>query len=513
MSVSRLPRGSRLGIVTAIAASLTLSACSGTPAPAPDEQPDYSVLTLASSTEPTSWDPALQLSAFDGVWRWAAVFDTLLTCEEDGSVSPGAAEAFEFSDDHTVLTLDVRDGMTFEDGTAIDAAAVVGSLSHIQNGGGSAAIRLAGLVFEAPDASTVVITSPAPRGLLPAYMCLSTGIVASPASLASDTLDTQPVSSGAYALDADRSTAGSTYTFTKRDDYWNAEAYPYQELVLQIMPDATARLNALKTGQVDGAVISTETVAEAEASQLAVSELVDATNGILIFDRDGTKVPALGDERVRQAINMVFDREGIATGLFQGRQQPTEQLFGPDTAAYDADLSGIYEYDVEAAKDLMADAGYADGFSIEIPSRTPQTDQANPLIVQQLALLNITVTEVPLAGPTAVPEILSGRFPLTYISMPTSTGLWDVEQSISPTATWNVLDSADDELTALTVQAQTAQGDDLADILQQINAYVVEQAWFAPWTYRVAYFATAGDVEILSTGDAYTKVPRLQDFR
>jgi peptide/nickel transport system substrate-binding protein len=511
MSVTSLPRRIRLGVAVAVAAAVALTACTG--APEPEEEKDYSVLTLASSTEPTSWDPALQLSAFDGVWRWAAVFDTLLTCEPDGSVSPGAAEEFEFTGDNTVLTLSLRDGMTFEDGAPVDSAAVIASLSHIQNGGGSAGLRLAGLTFDAPDASTVVITSPAPRGLLPAYMCLSTGIVASPASLESGTVDTVPVSSGAYALDADRTTQGSTYTFVKREDYWNAEAYPYEELVIQIMPDVTARLNALKTGQVDVASVSTETVAEAEASGLTISELVDATNGILLFDRDGAKVPALADVRVRQAINMVFDREAIATGLFQGRQQPTEQLFGPDTEAYDADLEGTYDYDVEAAQALMAEAGYADGFSIEIPSRTPQTDQANPLIVQQLGLLNITVTEVPLAGPTAVPEILSGRFPATYISMPTSTGLWDTEQAISPTATWNVLDTADEELTALTREAQTAQGDELADVVQQINRYVVEQAWFVPWTYRVAYIATVADVDLQTKGDAYTKVPRLQDFR
>jgi peptide/nickel transport system substrate-binding protein len=210
---------------------------------------------------------------------------------------------------------------------------------------------------------------------------------------------------------------------------------------------------------------------------------------------------------------MVFDREAISTGLFQGRQAPTAQLFGPETDAYDAELDATYEFDVEAAQELMADAGYADGFALEIPSRTPQTDQANPLIVQQLALLNITVTEVPLAGPTAIPELLSGRFPVTYLSMPTVTGLWDVGQSVTPTATWNVLDVADEELTELTSRAQTAEGDELADVLKDINRYTVENAWFAPWTYRVAYIATSADLELETAGDAYTKVPRLQDFR
>jgi peptide/nickel transport system substrate-binding protein len=161
----------------------------------------------------------------------------------------------------------------------------------------------------------------------------------------------------------------------------------------------------------------------------------------------------------------------------------------------------------------MAEAGYADGFTIEIPARSPQTEQANPLIVQQLAQLNIRVTEVPLAAATAVPELLSGRFPMTYISMPLSSGLWSVDQAISPNATWNVLHTEDPALTELTNSAQTAQGAALPEVLAEINRYVVENAWFVPWNSRMAYFATADGVELASTGDTYTKIPQLRDFR
>ncbi|WP_165368285.1 ABC transporter substrate-binding protein [Phytoactinopolyspora endophytica] len=474
---------------------------------------DYSVLRLASSTQPGSWDPALQLSAFDGMWQWTAVYDTLLTCHEDGSVSPGAAESYEFSDDHTVLTLTLRDGMTFSDGTPIDAAAVNASIEHVQNGGGSAAARVAGITIETPDERTVVLTAPEPSGLLPVYMCLSPGIVASPEAIESDTVDSVPVASGPYTFDAERSTSGSVLTFVRRDDYWNADAYPYQEVIVSIMPDVTARLNALKTGQVDGAALNGETTAEAEASGLTVHDYVDATNGIVIFDRAGETVPALGDARVRQALNMVFDREAIASGLFQGQVDPTTQMFGSDTDAYVEELDDHYEYDVEAAKKLMEDAGYADGFTVEIPARSPQTEQANPLIVQQLAELNITVEEVPLAAASAVQELLSGRFAMTYLSMPLASGLWSMQQSISPAGTWNVNGNADPELTELTETAQTAQDDELTGVLQEINRYTVENAWFVPWNQRVAYFATAGDVELITTGDVYTKIPQLRDFQ
>ena len=512
------PRRARRVVVAAAAATtlaLALAACSGQsdPGGSASADKDYSQLRLASSTAQASWDPALQTSAFDGIWQWTAVYDTLLTCNQDGTVGPGAAEEFEFTDDNTTLSMTLREGMTFEDGSPIDSAAVKASIEHMQTGGGSGAVRVAGLTVTAPDERTVVVSAPAPRGLLTTYMCLSPGIVASPAAIASADVDAVPVSSGPYTFDSANSTSGSVLTFVKRDDYWNADAYPYKKVVVTIMTDVTARLNALKTGQVDGAALSAQTVAEAKATQVDVAEYVDATNGIVIFDRDGTQVPALAEPKVRQAMNMVFDRKGIAQGLFQGLVEPTTQMFGPKTQGYVAELDDEYDFDVAAAKKLMAEAGYADGFSVEIPSRTPQTDQANPLIVQQLAEIGITVTETPLAGATAVPEILSGRFPMTYISMPLSSGLWAVGQEISPDATWNVKDNATPELTELTDAAQSASGDELTETLEEINRYVVENAWFVPWNNRTAYFGTAGEVTLDGTPDPYFQIPQLKSFQ
>lgn len=504
----------RLSLAAAVAScAVLLAACAGGGGAGPGEREKASVLRLATSTAPGSWDPAVQISAFDGIWQWTAVYDTLLTCNQDGSVGPGAAEKFEFSKDNTVLSLTLREGMTFEDGSPIDSAAVKASIEHLQTGGGSAAVRVAGLTVQTPDKRTVVVTSPQPRGLLATYMCLSPGIVASPKALAAAELDSVPVSSGPYTFDAGRSKSGSTLTFTKRDSYWNADKYPYNEIVISIMPDVTARLNALKTGQVDGAGITGETVTEARASNLNITEWVDATNGVVLLDRDGTIVPALADVRVRQAMNMVFDRKAIASGLFQGRVQSTTQMFGPKTDAYVPDLDQHYDYDIQAAKDLMAEAGYADGFTIEIPSRTPQTDQANPLIVQQLAKLGITVKQTPIAGATAVSELLSGRFAMTYLSMPLSSPLWSVGQAISPDATWNVKDNQTPELKQLTDAAQTAQGEELAGIMKDINRYVVENAWFIPWNNRPAYFATNTDVTVDGIPDPYFQIPQLRSFK
>ena len=301
-------------------------------------------------------------------------------------------------------------------------------------------------------------------------------------------------------------------TFVKRDDYWNADAYPYRKIVVTVMPDVTARLNALKTEQVDGAILNAETAAEAEASGLAVHDYTDATNGIVIFDRAGAKVPALGDVRVRQGdehgVRPGRDREGAVPGPCRA----DAQMFGSDTDAYLRN-STTYGTTWRPRSKLMAQAGYEKGFTIEIPSRSPQTEQANPLIVQQLALLDITVTEVPLPSATAVQgtaeravrddlhqhAALVGPVERRSVDQPER----DLER---PAQRGPRADRSHERRPDST--GRRAHRD-----AEEDQRYVVENAWFVPWNMRVAYFATAGSVELVSTGDIYTKIPQLRDFQ
>lgn len=499
--------------VTALAA-IALIGCTATPGG--DSGVDkYAELDLAITADPGSWNPALKQSASDGVWNWHAVYDTLLRCDAEGNVTPNAAESFELNADATELTLKLREGMTFSDGTAVDAAAVKASIENMQNGGGSDASRVAGATVSTPDDLTVVLDVPESRGLLPTFMCLAPGAIASPAALSGPDLDSVPVSSGPYKLDAANTTSGSVYTFLKRDDYWNADEFPYEKIVMTVMADPTARLNAMKTGQIDAGVITQPLKAEAEASGLNVLSLQANWAGLIIGDRNGTIVPALGDERVRQAINMVFDREAIAQGLFQGDFEVGNQIFGPGTDAYLADEVDHYDFDIEAAKNLMAEAGYADGFDVEIPALPGFniTDTANPLIIQQLALLNIRVTEVSLSGPTIFQELLGGRFALMYFTLGSSSGLWDIVQAAMPDSIWNFNHATDPDLQPLFDAVQSQQGEEQAATLQEINKLLVEKAWFAPWGYPANYFATSSPDLVSGSSDYFKNVANLWDFQ
>jgi peptide/nickel transport system substrate-binding protein len=508
----RGPVVATIGILTT--AVLALTGCTSSGSTTAGEAKDYAELDLAFSVDPGSWNPGLKSSASDAVWHWHAVYDTLLRCQADGSVVPNAAESFELSTDATALTMKLRDGMTFSDGTPVDSAAAKASIENMQTAGGSDASRVASAVVTTPDDLTVVVTLPEAQGLLPTFMCLAPGALASPAALSGPDLDTVPISSGPYTLDAASTTSGSVYTFLKRDDYWNAKEFPYEKVVMTVMPDVNARLNALKTGQIDGAVVNQQTKAEAKGANLNVLELQANWAGLVIGDRNGTVVPALGDVQVRKAITMVFDNKAIAAGLFQGDATPTHQIFGPSTEAYIKGAKGP-DFDVDAAKKLMADAGFADGFDVEIPALTGLgiTDTANPLIIQQLALLNIRVTEVPLSGPTLIADLLSGRFPLMYMTLGTSSGLWDITQDIEPDSIWNFNRASDPKLQALLDVVQTQTGDEQKATLQEINQFLIDNAWFAPWVYPTNYFATANADTVTGSSDYFKNVANLWDFQ
>ncbi|WP_327673006.1 MULTISPECIES: ABC transporter substrate-binding protein [unclassified Streptomyces] len=471
-------------------------------------------LTLGVSGEPQSFDPALQQSGGDQRWRWQATFDTLLRCDADGNVVPNAAQSYKLSKDAKTLTMKLRKGMTFSDGTPVNAAAAKATIKHMKKGGGSDAGRVAEVTVKTPDAHTVVLKAPRPTGQLPTFMCLAPGAIAEPKQISSGSVASVPVSSGPYKLDPGGSTSGSVYRFVKRDDYWNADAYAYDTVEFVTMSDSTARLNALMSGEIDGAVIDQDQAAEARDTGLHVLSNPGTWTGMYINDRAGKKIPALGDVRVRRAMNMVFDRKAIADHMFGGEAAPTTQIFNPGATAFEAKLDKAYPYDIARARRLMKEAGYADGFTIEVPSEADGSAVYNPLVIQQLGLLNIRVKEVPLTGPTAISDILGGRFPVMYARMSTSaSSLFSIVEALEPGSIWNVMRTKDPKLQKLLEEAQVARGERGDEVYREINEYVVDQAWFVPWVAENTFFATRDASMVPEMTDPFRFNPYLSDFK
>jgi ABC-type transport system substrate-binding protein len=489
-----------------LAAVAVLSACG--PAGGSGTNAGKSDLVLGMTADIPGLSVLIQ-PAYQG-WFADAVWDTLLNCDEFGKPSPQLAEEWKYSDDFTSATLKLREGVKFSDGSEFDAADVEAAYTAA----GEVNDRFADLKFESSDAHHITITFPAPVPTMDLQLCEAN--ISSSEAYESGKLDTKVVGSGPYIYDAKASTQGSTYKLTKNPDYWDADTYPYDSLELKVFENSTAGLNALKTGQIDGTLADASTVDEAKKSGQEIVTLRGVTTRLLITDHNGEKIPALGDVRVRQAMNMVFDRDSIAKKLYRGFADPAYQIFRVGSDAYLEDLTeDPYAYDVEGGKALMKEAGFADGFTLQIPFMEGQNhDLLFPYITEQLAQLNIKVEQVNLTGPDAITNLLSGEYPVPLWQLGNyGESLQDIKDYVLTTGIWNVSHQPDPTIDALWQTVLTSSGDERIKAEREINQYVIDQAWFVPMAYPDGFYAHSPKVKIPTMSDFAALHPLLRDFQ
>ena len=501
-------RRTHVGIIAPIVAgALLLAGCSaGTGA----EEETVETLTLGATLDMYGWDPTSQ----PGYQNWAAeaVWDQVVKCGATGELIPDLAESWEISDDNTSFTATLRTGQKFSDGTPVDAEAVKQSFEFLKTTGNATA-DYEGMTIDIVDEATLSFTWPEPQTVLNSRMC-NPKIVA-PAYLEAGTWDV-PVGSGPYVLDSENTTTGSVYSFTKNEDHWNAANYPFETLVVKVLENDAAAVSALKTGQIDAVLVGGTSVAEVKTSGFEVLQFEGQTTRLIISDRTGQVEPALGDVRVRQAMNMVFDKQAIVDSLYLGNAEPTAQVFREGTPAYIEGLEDPYPFDVDAAKALMAEAGYADGFDLEFPTMEGQNfETLLPYVTQQLALINIRVTEVPLSGSNAIGDLLSGKYPVVLWQLGNlGNSALQIYIESTPDGWWNLQHVPNEYVDSRYAKLATASTEESAEIQKEINRYIIDEAWFAPMANMGSSFAyDTSKLSIPTQSDQEALTPRLADFQ
>lgn len=440
-------------------------------------------LTLTAIIGPTSYDIGQGAEYGNRSPFFQAVFDTLLQKNAAGEIEPWLATEWEYNDDNTVLTLILRDDVEFTDGTPLDADAVVASLERFRDGTAPQAATLAGKEFAAVDPTTVTITQPTPDPSLVNLLSIAPGLIQAPSTFDDPDSATEPVGSGPYILDTAATVTGTTYVYTANPDYWNPDAVKYDNLTINVIEDPTATLNALKAGEANGAkIVNNDTIPEIEASGWTIESNELDFQGLLLFDRAGTMAPELADVRVRQAINMAFDREALLDALQAGYGTVTEQVFPETSVGYDEALDSTYGYDPEAAKELLAEAGYPDGFTLDMMS-TPAFQTTFDLVAQQLADIGITVNYTDPGTGNFITDMLAPKYPATWMALEQNPDWQLINFMIAPQATFNPFRSQDPQVDEYIATIQMG-GDDAEQATKDLNAYIVEQAWFAPF-FRV----------------------------
>lgn len=472
-------------LAIAAVTALTMSGCAASTDAATSDGGRGDKLALQFTGIPISLNPALAGGGGSVVYT-ALAYDPLIYLSGDGDLVPSLATEWSFRDaDNTELELTIRDGVTFQDGAELDAQSVADSMNYFMGAGGGQVPTVGPIdTITAEDDDTVLITyaSPYPAGPSKLTQLNQLGLIIGPEGVKNpESLLTTMDGTGQYRYNPDTSVAESSYVYDRWDGYWNTDAQKYDQISIQVIGDPNAVISAATTGQVQFAGGGADTAEAATAAGLSLLSAPYFNYGLIVLDRDGTIVPALGDEKVRQAMGYAIDRDAIVSAR-GGDEFATalSQLTTDQEVGHVADAG--FDYDLDAAKKLMAESGYPDGFSMTLLSETPLDNQS--LITQTaIAHLGEIGVNVTLDVASAIPDFIGKAGSKQYPAI-----IWpivgDVASDYSQTFTGpgftNAFGVTDPELAELTQAAILATGDGKDAAEQAVTERSNELAWFLP---------------------------------
>ncbi len=285
-------------------------------------------------------------------------------------ITPVLAESWQTSPDGTVYTFKIRQGVKFHDGTPLDAAAIKWNFDRAsdpthpyyfdQGRGTSAQIFTLISKIDAPDPTTLAITLKDPRSYFLALFDKVPMFVGSPTAIqkyGNDDFGNHPVGSGPFRF-VSRDQDGKI-TLERNPDYWGTAAY-LDQIVFRGIADPTPRVVALQTGEVDfiNDVAPDQIDAlRGNADMVVTQASIPHTWLINLNHRD----KPFSDVRVRAAASYAINRDALTRDILRNTALSSTQLEGPGGIAHDDSLPG-WPYDPAQAKQLLADAGYPDGF-------------------------------------------------------------------------------------------------------------------------------------------------------
>lgn len=308
------------------------------------------------------FDPDLASSPSDGTHLFLT-YDRLFHQSTEGEPTAGLAEDWEYQNDGMTFRLSLRDDVTFHDGEPFNAEVVKANLDRSRNiEGGTLQAEIESIEeVEVVDSHTVDLHLAYPDSTLPGNLSDRAGAMISPAAFDNDDLDENPSGSGMFEVV--EYSPGDVIIYEAAEDYWDPDAVNVERFELNIMTDPSTRLNALRTGDIDGAVIGPSQFEQAEQAGLQMQVGEDMTWDRIQLNR--TQAP-FDDVRVREALNLAIDREALVESVYHGHGEATIQMFPAEHYAHNPDLeSGVFDFDPERARELLEEAGLEDGFSFE----------------------------------------------------------------------------------------------------------------------------------------------------
>jgi peptide/nickel transport system substrate-binding protein len=385
----------RIALPVALAAVALASACGGGGGSAPgtsepgNAAPDNreaqpgGMLALALAEDPDALDPTLARTLVSRE-VFINMCEKLYDVDETLELVPQlAADLPEVSEDGKTVTIKVRDDVTFNDGTKLDAAAVKTSLDrHRELKGSARKSELSAITaVDVVDPTTLKLTLKAPFAPLTAQLADRAGMIMSPAQLEKlgEKFASDPVCVGPFEYVS--RTPGAEIVLKKSDDYYDADKVKLDQVTYKIITDGNVRLANVKSGDVQVAErISATDVAKLEndPSVRLVSQdslgyqgvTVNVGNVAGVGEPAGEVDHPLGRvDDLRKAFELSLDRNVINQVVFAGKNKPGCTPLPPASPFFDESIT-CSERDLEAAKKIIADSGVATPIPVTLNTST-----------------------------------------------------------------------------------------------------------------------------------------------
>ncbi|MFN2200258.1 MAG: ABC transporter substrate-binding protein [Caldilineaceae bacterium] len=429
-------------IIALLALLLAVTACA-VPEPAPTqpgaldaEATDSgaeAVMTRAMTSEPASLDPYGPASS--GLSLVAPyLFDTLVVRDLDNSIQPLLAESWETADDGLSITMHLKPGITFHDGTPLNAEAVKFSFDRFKETGARSPIY-SGIAeiesVEAVDDTTVVFHFAQPTANFFSTITMPYAAVISPASIEKmeSSGEGYPIGSGPFILEDWQ--AGQSLTMRKNPDYaWGSPIVdntgaPYlDKLVFKVIPDATTQLAALEAGDVDAIFVNQPSHLQTLEQDENI-EVYETVLNSLIYLGFNFRSPPFDEEPVRYALSHAIDKQQVVDLALGGLGIAAFAPLPPTIMGFDESLKE-YElgYDPDEAIRLLEDAGFErtsddgwqrDGQELKatlLTSTRPPNGDIATVLQSQIQAIGVPVEIQQLDGKAVMDATAEGAFDL-----------------------------------------------------------------------------------------------------
>ncbi|MEM8851080.1 MAG: ABC transporter substrate-binding protein [Pseudomonadota bacterium] len=368
-------------------------------------------ITIGMQLEPPNLDPTGGAAAAIDEVVYANVFEGLTRFGPDGSILPALASDWAVSDDGLTWTFTLRDGVTFHDGTTMDAEDVVFTLDRARAETSTNAQKALfdGIAsVEAVDPTNVRITLAAPNGNLPFNLAWGDAVIVAPESV--ETNATNPVGTGPFRLQD--WVQGDRVELVANPDYWG-EAPALQQATFRFISDPNAAFAAMMAGDIDAFPVfpAPETLAAFEANP-EFNVIVGSTEGETILAMNNAELAP----KLREAISLAVDRQAIIDGAMFGYGTPIGTHFAPHNPDY-VDLTATSAHDPDAARAALAEAGY-DGAPLRLMLPPPAyARRGGEIIASQLRAVGIETEIQNLEWAQWLEQVFRGKdYDLTIVS-------------------------------------------------------------------------------------------------